>query len=157
MGLETRVRRLEDREAIKELKYEYGRCIDHRRWDGLVDLFAADATCTYEGIGTFEGHDELRELADEFIAENFVYSCHTFHHPSIHVDDASATGTWLLEALMAYHDGRIEWRQGRYEERYRLVDGEWRFDAITLRSEAQGYREYELIDHEAYGSIPRID
>jgi len=58
---------------------------------------------------------------------------------------------------MAYDDGRMEWRQGRYEDTYRLVDGEWKFSSITLKSEAQGFEEYELVDHDAYGRIPRIE
>lgn len=156
MNLEQRVQRLEHREAIKQLRYEYGICIDHRRWEDFVGLFTSDATCTYEGVGTFEGHDDLRDLADDFIAENFVYSCHLFHHPRIQIDGETASGTWLLEALMAYSDGRIEWRQGRYEDGYRLVDDEWKFSSITLDSEAQGYNEYEMIDHESYGRIPNI-
>lgn len=156
MTLEHRVTQLEHREAIKELRYNYGRCIDHQRFDEFIDLFTTDATCTYAGVGAFEGHNELRELADDFIAANFVYSCHLFHHPTIDIDGDTGTGTWLLEAMMAYDDGRMEWRQGRYEDTYRLVDGEWKFSSITLHSEAQGYNEYELIDHEAYGTIPRI-
>jgi hypothetical protein len=57
---------------------------------------------------------------------------------------------------MAYDDGRGEWRQGRYEDAYRLVNAEWKFSSITLESEAQGYEDYELVDHEAYGEIPHI-
>lgn len=157
MDLEQRVQRLEHREAIKQLRYEYGLYIDQQRFDEFVDLFTTDATCTYQGVGTFEGHDGLRELADEFIGPNFVYSCHFFHHPTIELDGDTATGTWLLEALMAYPDGRMEWRQGRYEDAYRLVDGQWKFSSITLKSEAQGFEEYELVDHDAYGEIPRIE
>ena len=156
MCLEQRVQRLEHREKLKELRYDYGICIDHQRFDDFVALFTADATCTYEGVGTFEGHDDLRELAEDFIAANFEYSCHYSHHPRLDIDGDTATGTWLLEALMAYDDGRMEWRQGRYEDTYRLVDGEWKFSSITLRSEAQGYDDYEMVDHEAYGRIPRI-
>lgn len=157
MSLEQRVRQLEHRVRIKQLRYEYGVCIDHQRFDDFVDLFTADATCTYEGVGSFEGHDELRELATDFIAANFEYSCHLFHHPRIEIADDTGTGTWLLEALMAYDDGRVEWRQGRYADTYRRVDGEWKFSSITLESEAQGYREYEMVDHDAYGTVPRIE
>lgn len=156
MSLEQRVQELEHREAIKQLRYEYGRCIDTKQWDEFIDLFTTDVTCSYIGIGEFEGHEELRELTNDILEENFEYSCHYFHHPTIEIDGETGNGTWLLEALMAYPDGQIEWRQGRYEDTYRLVDGEWKFSAITLESEAQGYDDYEMIDHESYGRIPRI-
>jgi len=93
MSLEQRVQQLEHREAIKQLRYEYGLYIDKQRFDEFVDLFTTDAICTYAGVGTFEGHDGLRELAGEFIGPNFVYSCHLFHHPTIEIDGDTATGT----------------------------------------------------------------
>ena len=38
--LEARIKVLEDREAIKELKYSYWYCIDRGLWDKIGDVFA---------------------------------------------------------------------------------------------------------------------
>ena len=48
---ETRVaiRRLEDLEAIKRLKYKYLRCVDTKSLNGLAECFTEDATTSYEG------------------------------------------------------------------------------------------------------------
>ena len=40
--LEKRIRRLEDREAIKELKARYWYCIERKLWNELPDLFTED-------------------------------------------------------------------------------------------------------------------
>lgn len=150
------VAELRDREALKELRYRYGRSIDAQSWDEFLALFTDDATCTYVGLGSFTGRDELRELAEDFIEANYEYTCHLFHHPILAVDSDTARGSWLLEALLAHHDGTFEWRQGRFTDEYRRVADEWRFAELTLESEAVQEREFDLVEHDAYGRIPRV-
>jgi ketosteroid isomerase-like protein len=148
--------KLRNGEAIKELRYRYGRSIDSRSWDEFLDLFTDDATCNYVGLGSFTGHEELRELAEDYIESNYEYTCHLFHHPILEVDGDEATGSWLLEALLAHHDGTFEWRQGRYTDDYRRVDGEWKFAGVSLESEAVHEQEFDLVDHEAYSRVPLV-
>lgn len=147
---------MHDREALKELRYRYGRRIDTQSWQAFLDLFTDDATCQFAGIGSFTGRSELRQLVEDYIESNYEYTCHLFHHPIIDLDGDTATGSWLLEGLLAHHDGTFEWRQGRYEDRYRRVGDAWKFTDISLDSQAIHEGEFDLIDHEAYGRIPRI-
>jgi len=45
--LEARIRRLEDIEAIRRLKYKYFRCLDSKLWDEFAECFTEDATTSY--------------------------------------------------------------------------------------------------------------
>ena len=45
------VAKLHDREAIKELRYRYGRSIDSRSWDEFLDLFT-------DYVGGFTGRED---------------------------------------------------------------------------------------------------
>lgn len=150
------VAELRDREAIKELRYRYGRAIDARDWEAFLELFTDEATCTYTGLGSFNGREELRELAEDFIAANYEYTCHLFHHPILEVDGDTAVGSWLLEVLLAHHDGTFEWRQGRYTDEYRRVGDEWKFDELVLETGAVHQREFDFVEDDAFGRIPRI-
>jgi len=42
--LESRIRALEDVEAIKRMKHKYFRCVDLQLWDQLRDCFVPEAT-----------------------------------------------------------------------------------------------------------------
>lgn len=65
MSIEDRVARLEDREAIKELKHRYGYYIDARRWEAFEDLFTGDVVLEYsgEGLNDFEGKSRSRRMS----------------------------------------------------------------------------------------------
>jgi ketosteroid isomerase-like protein len=134
MSLEDRVRRLEDREAIEELKYRYGYCIDRRRWEAFADLFTEDCRLEYsrEGLDDFEGRDSL----DEYVAaveSQREFMAHMFHNPVIDVDSGGdrATGQWYFEAAMTDTEGVARWAQGRYDDVYRRVDGEWKIHRVA--------------------------
>ena len=51
-----------DRQEITDLVSALGRCLDERDFDGLRELFTADASATTPG-GTSTGHDALVEQA----------------------------------------------------------------------------------------------
>ena len=51
-----------DRQDIADLVTALGRCLDERDFEGLRDLFTADASATTPG-GTSTGHDALVEQA----------------------------------------------------------------------------------------------
>ena len=63
MTLEERITRLEDLEAIKQLKATYCEiCDDKHDPDRIVTIFAEDGIWEGKGIGTARGHAEIRKL-----------------------------------------------------------------------------------------------
>jgi hypothetical protein len=122
----VRFRRAADRDEIRQLAYRYAWALDSRNMDAVAELFAPDAesefgttkeawrkrfTRSMSGVRVtvllvgnhlidFDGDDQ---------AHGLVY-CRGYIEP---VDDPP-TGRYLEQAIL-------------YRDRYRRVDGEWRF------------------------------
>lgn len=68
-SLEERVRRIEDREAIRDLWYEYFFTLDSFDWSGLAGVFTPDATLEIAGLdGVRSGSDSRYHGTDEIIS-----------------------------------------------------------------------------------------
>jgi hypothetical protein len=152
MAIEDRVQRLEDRDELKELRYEYARCLDDEAFGEWVDLFVPDAECDYEGWGEVSGHDELSAFAEE-VDEAFEYTAHLMLHPQISVDGDRAEGTWYTVIRYALSEGRGGWRQGRYHDTYVRTDAGWKFETVSHTFFARHLTDYESGPDERYGHL----
>ena len=132
--LEQRLKRLEDIEAIKQLKHRYWRYLDLKRWEELARLFLPDATVSYgSGKYQFQGVDPImRFLSESLGKESGSVTIHHGHHPEIVVtSETTATGTWALYNYMFNEKQRRGIRIGAYyEDVYAKVGGEWKFKHI---------------------------
>lgn len=131
MTLEERLRRLEQREAIKELRAEYCYRVDARDWDGYAALFTEDAHLDFGPIGTFDGRAAVRDFAEHVVGAEHGFLAHMIHNPVLEVGTDTATGRWYFEVPCTFKDGSAGWIQGTYEDEYRLVDGEWLFAEVV--------------------------
>jgi hypothetical protein len=122
--LETRIRRLEDIEAIKQLKYHQMAVLDKLDPKAISECYTEDAL--WEG-GT-ERRDG-RKVIEERMTNNFKKATWFFHavvNPEIEIDSDGlhAKGAWkLLEWMIS--NGKRQWMLGRFEDKYRKVDGQW--------------------------------
>ena len=79
MDLETRVQRLEDIEAIKQLKALYCEiCDDDHNPDRIVTIFTEDGIWEGKGIGTATGHGEIRALFERFQKDDEFLPTHGY-------------------------------------------------------------------------------
>jgi hypothetical protein len=131
MSLEQRVQRLEDRAAIAELRAAYCYRIDDGDWEGWLDLFSPDATVDFGLLGTYKGREELQAFTDRDDAS--LFSAHMAHNPVLEVDGDEANGKWYFEVPLVFADGEAGWAQGRYRERYRRIEREWKFARLKAR------------------------
>jgi ketosteroid isomerase-like protein len=120
----------DDHREIRNLRYRYSRHLDAQEWDEWVSLMTDDVKCEYEGWDPFVGREEVLEFGRDTIASVFEYTAHMVHMPLIEVDGDEATGRWYLYLFYVLTDGAAGWRQGRYEDRYRRVDDEWKFSFV---------------------------
>lgn len=135
--LESRLRRLEDIEAISQLKYRYWRFLDLKRWDELAALFMPDATVCYSsGTYEFAGVAAIMKFLTESLSrERGSVTIHHGHHPEIAVDGDTATGIWALYNYMYNVKENRGIRIGAYyEDRYVRAAGEWKFAHIGYQS-----------------------
>jgi hypothetical protein len=120
--------KLEEIEAIKQLKYRYFRCLDTKRWDELGETLAEDATTAYDsGKYAFEGRAAIVAFLRDALGSARIISLHQGHHPEIDVTGpATARATWYLEDLVIFRDNGMELRgAGFYADEYVKVDGRW--------------------------------
>jgi len=135
--LDRRLKRLEDVEAIKQLKYRYWRHLDLKQWDDLARCFAPDATVCYSsGKYEFTGVQAIMGFLSEALgtARGSV-TIHQGHHPEIELlSDTTARGTWALYNYMFNLKENRGIRIGAYyEDTYVKRSGAWLFQHIGYR------------------------
>ena len=143
--LERRIGRIEDVEAIKQVKYDYWHHIDLKRWGELGNCFTEDISAYYgRDDWRIEGRKELVDwLRGNEGGEHYSVS-HAGHNPQVKL-----LGEDQAEGFFKLHDWvRIEpsitlrgW--GHYENRFvRESDGQWRIKTLVLN---YVYKEEHLI------------
>ena len=134
MDLETRITRLEDLEAIKQLKARYCEiCDDNHDPDRITALFTEDGIWEAKGIGEAKGHAEIRKLFQRF-QKAIRFSQHMTMNPLIEVAGETATGTWyFFGPFTMEQDNQALWQACRYHESYRKVQGKWLIERLTVK------------------------
>ena len=143
--LESRLQRLEDVEAIRQLKARYGELVDARYGrEGvkppeqleklareIAELFSTDAE--WEGgkaLGSCRGRQQIYE---RFLKPTLRFSWHYFVKPQIEVDGDRASARWDILAPCTTQNGEAHWMAGVEDDEYVRVDGRWLHSRMTLR------------------------
>ena len=133
--LTARIQRLEDIEAIRNLKAKYcAFCDDGYDPDGLASLFVEDAV--WEGgvpvRKKYEGREAIRALFSG-MSSAFTFAVHNVINPVIEVDGDTAHATWnLLQPCTK--DGQAYWGSGVYQEDLVKINGQWFFKNLKITS-----------------------
>ncbi|MFT4562085.1 MAG: ketosteroid isomerase-like protein [Gammaproteobacteria bacterium] len=132
--LEKRITRLEDIEAIKQLKALYCEiCDDMHNPDRIASVFAEDAIWESPDFGQAKGHDEIRQLFQNF-KDKFSFSQHNIMNPRVEVDGNSATGIWYIAGPWTETEGSKEtWMMARYDDDYVKIDGQWKYQHLRVK------------------------
>lgn len=141
-----RQQRLEDIEAIKQLKYAYVRALDTCDMVALERLFTEDAKVDYRG-GSYrleaEGRPAIIAALGEAFHAEFV-AAHTVHMPVIEIAGDTATGLWTLrDYAMNLADGNhVTEGTAHYRDLYVRGAGGWQIAASAYdRVYERVYRE----------------
>jgi hypothetical protein len=142
--LAARIQRLEDIEAIKQLKHRYLRALDMADREVLAATFTDDVEVDYQGA-SYRWQASGRETLLQGLLDAFnprMIGCHTAHHPEITITGAdTAEGIWYLtDVSMDTGRNLITAGSALYRDVYAKVDGTW----LIRRS---GYsRIYEQVE-----------
>jgi SnoaL-like domain len=141
--LTKRITRLEDVEAIKQLKARYcSICDDNHDPERITGIFSEDGEWEGRGIGHAKGHAEIRELFKGF-QRAISYSQHMVMNPIIDVQGDHATGVWYFFGTFTMRDGKqAKWQAARYREDYVKVNGEWKIRHLRVKGPAMS-ADYE--------------
>ena len=142
--LETRLQRLEDAEAIRNLKMAYAKlCDEGYDAQGIVDLFAQkeDVEWVSDVFGTHVGREGVFDWFDN-VGEEIRWAVHFMINPVVELGDDGRTAKgrfYLLElATMSAPGGGdpdAVIMTGKYADDFVKEDGEWRFKRIEVNFE----------------------
>jgi len=129
--LEQRITRLEDIEAIKQLKARYCEiCDDMHNPERIASLFAPNGIWESPDFGMATGHAAIENLFRGF-RDMFSFSQHNIMNPIIDVHGDRATGIWYLMGPWTQTDGGKEiWMTARYDDAYVKLDGIWKYQHL---------------------------
>jgi len=120
---------LTDREAIRDLACRYAHHVWQKQVAAAVELFTEDGEMDTGEPPLLRGRAALLEAYKRMLGDGHFQPFVSNHVISLAGDEAS--GTCYLD-LRATADGRSMIGSGYYEDRYRRVDGEWKFRSRKL-------------------------
>ena len=137
--IEERLARLEDIEAIKNLKARYAYYCDHGYdADGMASLFVEDSLWTSNSFGTYQGRAAIHEFQSK-ISSEILWALHFMICPVVDVSDdgETATGTfYLIEFATMTRPGGDEKdavvMSAVYTDKFVRESGEWRFKEVSV-------------------------
>ncbi|MBX3509885.1 MAG: nuclear transport factor 2 family protein [Hyphomonadaceae bacterium] len=131
--------RLEDIEAIKQLKARYFRTLDTKQWAAWRAVFTDDAA--FDGTRrSFNGPDEFCALTSAWLQD--AITVHHGHMPEIvFTGPDTARGIWAMFDIVQFpaptpgsgpYAGNGFIGYGHYEEEYRKISEGWRISLLRL-------------------------
>ncbi len=136
--LEERVRALEDREELIQLKARYVNINDggwkgptHRDPGAIADMFTEDGVWDARpNAGYAEGREAIRAVFENFAAFKFIV--HMPLAPIIEIDGDVATGNWHVLVASTMPDDSALWILGLYHEKYVRTESGWKIKHLRF-------------------------
>lgn len=126
--LEQRIQRLEDIEAIKQLKAKYLHSCDTKNIDGIRECFAeGDIVINYGAIGEFSDRESFIALFQSMACNDAVNDMHHGQNSQITWHNAdSASALWDLYFYQVNTDTQnLTQLAGSYHDKYVKKGGQW--------------------------------
>lgn len=144
--LEARVQELNDREAIRELRFRYHECINDGPVTDIPGLFSEDGELDFGHLGKARGREQIKaffsglvssgsgsQSAPEAPRRRGLYRVRQFiHNHVVHLHGGRADGFAYLEAKPVYN-GESYVVAARYDDEYVKRNGGWKFSSMKLR------------------------
>ena len=123
LSLKDRIKRLEDIEAIRALRFTYHRYVNTGRFTDIPDLFTDDARVELDEMFNLVGKDQIQSAYNEMPGE-VTFIRQYPHNLVIQVDGDLAQSTSYFEARYV-SNGRSLMIAGQFDEEYARMDGRW--------------------------------
>jgi hypothetical protein len=113
-------------EGVRAAIAAYTQALDDGRTDDVVATFCADGGCDIPGLGTYRGHDALRDAYASWKPRRAVR--HLVSNTLVtEWDDHEATATSDVVVLVQRDDGWSVQVVGRYHDTLHRDGARWRF------------------------------
>jgi hypothetical protein len=151
--LQRELRRLDDIEAIRLLKYAYCRFNDGGWPDQgpshmgpTADLFVEDGVWDGRPVAPrSEGRGAIRQMIADY-RSLAPFAIHNVFNPEIEIDGDAATGRWKALIVSTLGDGRSALGFGEYRDEYVRTPGGWRFKSLRFIQIKRASIDFDLAD-----------
>jgi len=141
LELEAKVAELNDREAIRDLRFRYHECINEAQMGEIPDLFTEDGELEFGHLGRAKGREQIkaffsglgeRRTSQSSEPRRGLYRVRQFiHNHVVNLHGERADGYAYLEAKPVYN-GESYVVAARYNDEYVKRDGKWKFSKMSL-------------------------
>ncbi|HJV86893.1 MAG TPA: nuclear transport factor 2 family protein [Noviherbaspirillum sp.] len=117
-----------ERNRINQVLLQYATLLDARNWAGLDEVFTADASVNYHGVGAFEGRPAIVGVIQGFL-DKCGPTQHMIGNVRVNVDGKQARAKCYLQATHAgqgSHAGKTMTVWGEYCDHLQLGPKGWR-------------------------------
>ncbi len=130
-ALETTLRSLSDKEAIRDLARLYAHHVWQRNLESLVELFVEDGEMDTSLEEPIRGRKALREAFQRLVEDDQADLQPFVHNHVVELDGDKASGTAYVD-LRSIRDGQSMLGSGFYRDQYVRQGGEWKFESRRL-------------------------
>jgi ketosteroid isomerase-like protein len=124
-----------DKDAIQEVLHRYAFHMNNFEFEKALELFTEDAIFDETSVIPDAYFDSRQKLRDFYAANvpnmgDMMHMYFNFILTNLREEEASTTTTLLLESSFA--NGEPNRLKGYWEDKFRKVDGEWKFSYRKL-------------------------
>ncbi|MBA55057.1 MAG: bile acid 7-alpha dehydratase [Pseudomonadales bacterium] len=134
--MEQRLQRLEDIEAIRQLKAAYLHYCDCKEVDAIRDCFAeGEIHIDYGALGTFSDREDFLALFQQLACHDHIIDMHHGQNAQIQwLSPQQASATWDLYFHQINNDSKtLTQLAGCYQDQYIKQSGCWRIAQTVFR------------------------
>jgi hypothetical protein len=158
--LAARLARLEDLEAIRQLKARYLRACDLKQVEDVRSCFLPGSVrIAYQGFPIFTNRDDFVDLFREMACRGGVYDMHHATNAEIELSgEGRARGLWSLNfRTILLETSSVTHLVVEYEDAYLRQDGRWWISETESRITSflsEEIDEAGFAHYTAWGSVP---
>lgn len=130
-ALEGRVRELQDRNEIQELRFSYHLAVNEKKPEMIPDLFAENGEIDFAHLGKAIGKANVAAFYKQALSELVPFVKQFIHNHIITVNGDSGSGVSYLEAKPIFN-GESFLVAARFDDDYIRENGRWKFRKMTL-------------------------
>jgi len=129
--IEARLARLEDIEALRDLRMRYHLCVNENAFPAAAVLFTEDAHVSFGAMAQATGREAIAELFDK-LQNNVTFIRQFITNHIVELDGDAGTGISYLDARYAQEGDSII-AAVRYDDIYRRTAEGWKFASMIAR------------------------
>jgi hypothetical protein len=130
-ALEGRVRELQDRNEIQELRFSYHLAVNEKKPEMIPGLFAENGEIDFAHLGKAVGKASVAAFYNQALSELVPFVKQFIHNHIITLNGDSGSGVSYLEAKPIFN-GESFLVAARFDDEYVRENGRWKFRKMTL-------------------------